>query len=110
MRVIAPLELNMLLAVALLLIVFALGPTVFLLSGLFTKRAEAASELVALTFRQFAYQPNEWLGLDPFYWAWWMAWAPFVRMFMLRVFPRAGPLGSSWWGCFSPHPFLSFSG
>ena len=77
-------ELNMLLAVALLLIVFALGPTVFLLSAFLQN--VYASELVALTFRQFAYQPNEWLGgWTLFYWAWWMAWAPFVGMFIARI-------------------------
>ena len=60
----------MLLAVALLLIVFALGPTVFLLSAFLQNVGAYASELVALTFRQFAYQPNDWAcGL-------WMAWRP----------------------------------
>jgi len=79
-------ELNMVLAVALLVVVFALGPTVFLLSAFLQNVGAYASELVALTFRQFAYQPNEWLGgWTLFYWAWWMAWAPFVGMFIARI-------------------------
>lgn len=79
-------ELNMILAVVLLLAVFVLGPTVFLLSAFLQNVGAYASEIVALTFRQFAYQPNEWLGgWTLFYWAWWMAWAPFVGMFIARI-------------------------
>jgi choline/glycine/proline betaine transport protein len=45
-----------------------------------------ASDLVDLTFRQFAYQPTEWLGAwTLFYWSWWIAWAPFVGMFIARI-------------------------
>ncbi|MEM6499778.1 MAG: BCCT family transporter, partial [Pseudomonadota bacterium] len=79
-------ELNMLLAVALLLFMFLVGPTTFLLSAFLQNTGAYLADLVDLTFRQFAYQPTEWLGSwTLFYWAWWLAWAPFVGVFIARI-------------------------
>jgi choline/glycine/proline betaine transport protein len=34
----------------------------------------------------YAYEPNPWLGdWTLFYWAWWIAWSPFVGMFIARI-------------------------
>lgn len=79
-------ELNMMLAVVLLLFMFVVGPTTFLLSAFVQNTGAYLADLVDLTFRQFAYQPTEWLGSwTLFYWAWWIAWAPFVGMFIARI-------------------------
>ena len=79
-------ELNLLLAVALLLFVLVAGPTVYLLQTFVQNTGSYLSELVHMTFNQYAYEPTRWLGgWTLFYWGWWIAWAPFVGMFIARV-------------------------
>jgi choline/glycine/proline betaine transport protein len=79
-------ELNMALAVALLAFVLVAGPTVFLLQAFLQNTGSYLSQLVALSFRQFARAPDAWMGdWTLFYWGWWLAWAPFVGMFIARI-------------------------
>lgn len=79
-------ELNLFLAVALLLFVLVAGPTVYLLQTFVQNTGSYLSELVHMTFNQYAYEPTSWLGgWTLFYWGWWIAWAPFVGMFIARV-------------------------
>jgi choline/glycine/proline betaine transport protein len=79
-------ELNILLAVALLTFVLIAGPTVFLLKALMQNIGAYLDDVVRLTFRMYAYEPNEWLGKwTLFYWGWWIAWSPFVGMFIARI-------------------------
>ncbi|MCK7592739.1 BCCT family transporter [Pseudomarimonas salicorniae] len=79
-------ELNMILAVALLVFVLVAGPTIFLLQTLVQNTGMYLSSLVELTFNLYAYQPSGWIGgWTLFYWGWWIAWSPFVGMFIARV-------------------------
>ena len=79
-------ELNLFLAVGLLLFVLITGPTVFLLSTYLQNTGSYLSNVVDLTFRQFAYTEGEWMGSwTLFYWGWWIAWSPFVGMFIARI-------------------------
>ncbi|EPR36269.1 choline/carnitine/betaine transporter [Alkalidesulfovibrio alkalitolerans DSM 16529] len=79
-------ELNMILAVLLLLFVLAAGPTVYLLQTLTQNIGSYISDIVATTFNLYAYEPTGWIGgWTLFYWGWWIAWAPFVGMFIARV-------------------------
>ncbi|KAA9132664.1 BCCT family transporter [Marinihelvus fidelis] len=79
-------ELNIILAVALLLFVMLAGPTVFLFKTLVQNTGQYLSGLVEMTFNLDAYEPTEWLGgWTLFYWGWWIAWSPFVGMFIARV-------------------------
>ena len=79
-------ELNMILAVALLAFVLIAGPTVFLLQTLVQNTGMYLSSLIELTFNLYAYQPSGWIGgWTLFYWGWWIAWSPFVGMFIARV-------------------------
>ncbi len=79
-------ELNMGLAVLLLLFVLILGPTVYLLQAFVQNVGDYASDIVRKTFNLFAYQKTEWLGgWTILYWGWWMSWAPFVGLFIARV-------------------------
>lgn len=79
-------ELNIILAVGLLLFVLIAGPTVFLLQTLVQNTGAYLSGIVGTTFNLYAYEPNEWIGgWTLFYWGWWIAWAPFVGMFIARV-------------------------
>lgn len=79
-------ELNMSLAVLLTLLVLVLGPTVFLLQALIQNTGAYISDIVRVTFNLFAYEKTDWIGgWTIFYWAWWLAWAPFVGLFIARV-------------------------
>ncbi|MGI4839801.1 MAG: choline transporter BetT [Janthinobacterium lividum] len=80
-------DINMLLAVALLLFVLFAGPTQHLLTTLIQNVGDYLSVLPAKSFDLYAYdKPSEWLGnWTVFYWAWWIAWAPFVGLFIARI-------------------------
>lgn len=79
-------ELNMVLAVILLVTIIILGPTVYLLQAFVQNTGAYASDIVRNTFNLFAYEKTEWLGgWTILYWGWWMSWAPFVGLFIARV-------------------------
>ena len=79
-------ELNLYLAVSLVLFVFLAGPTFFLLGALVENIGNYLTHAVQMTFNQFIYEDTQWMGWWTFfYWAWWIAWAPFVGMFIARV-------------------------
>jgi len=79
-------ELNLCLAIVLMLFVLAVGPTVFLLQAAMQNTGAYLSDLVGKTFTLYAYQPNEWIGgWTLFYWGWWISWSPFVGMFIARI-------------------------
>ncbi|MBN2964950.1 choline BCCT transporter BetT [Sulfurospirillum sp. T05] len=79
-------ELNLYLAGLLLLFVILAGPTFFLFSALVQNIGAYLSGIVSMTFNQHVYDSTPWMGWwTLFYWAWWIAWAPFVGMFIARV-------------------------
>ncbi len=78
-------ELNMVVAILLLAFVIAIGPTLAILSGFFTNLGNYAYYLPALS--NWIGRPDaEFMhGWTTFYWAWWIAWSPFVGLFIARV-------------------------
>lgn len=79
-------ELNLVLALALLLFVFFAGPSIYLLQTTIQNAGQYISNLFSMTFNLYAYQPNGWIGgWTIMYWAWWISWSPFVGMFIARV-------------------------
>lgn len=80
-------EFNMLLAVILMLFVLATGKTVFLLNALVTNMGDYFSSLIDLSFNTYAFNPpTDWLNSwTVFFWAWWIAWGPFVGLFLARI-------------------------
>ncbi|NQY87264.1 MAG: choline BCCT transporter BetT [Colwellia sp.] len=77
---------NMFLAVTLLLLIFILGPTVFLLQAYLQNIGDYLADIVHNTFNLFAYKKTNWIGgWTIFYWGWWLAWAPFVGLFIARI-------------------------
>jgi choline/carnitine/betaine transport len=81
-------NINMVLAVALALFVFLVGPTVFILNLIPTSLGSYLQELAMMSARTGAEggATNEWLaGWTVFYWAWWLSWTPFVGMFIARI-------------------------
>lgn len=79
-------ELNMGLAVLMLLFVLILGPTIYLLQTFIQNVGAYTADIVRNTFNLFAYEKTQWLGgWTILYWGWWMSWAPFVGLFIARV-------------------------
>ncbi|GLP97643.1 BCCT family transporter [Paraferrimonas sedimenticola] len=79
-------EANMVMAITLLVLIFVLGPSVFLLQAYVQNVGTYLSDIVRITFNLFAYEKSDWIGgWTIFYWGWWLAWAPFVGMFIARI-------------------------
>jgi len=79
-------ELNLGLAVLLLLMVMLLGPTVLILQTFVQNTGSYLGEIVTRTLNLYAYQPTDWIGgWTLFYWGWWLAWSPFVGLFIARI-------------------------
>ncbi|MBU1384706.1 MAG: BCCT family transporter [Alphaproteobacteria bacterium] len=79
-------ELNLVLAVLLMAFVFAVGPTGFLLKALVQNFGLYLDHFFVRTFNMYAYEPRGWMAnWTLFYWAWWIAWSPFVGMFIARI-------------------------
>ncbi len=78
-------ELNLIFAVLLLLFVLAVGPTMLIATDFLKNLASYFTNLPALSNpfnRQDANFSQDWTA---FYYAWWIAWSPFVGMFIARV-------------------------
>jgi len=81
-------NINMVLAVALALFLFVVGPTVFILNLVPTSLGSYVQDLAMMAARTGAEGPDTeaWLsGWTVFYWAWWLSWTPFVGMFIARI-------------------------
>jgi choline/glycine/proline betaine transport protein len=79
-------ELNILLALSLLIFVLFTGSTIFLLQAFVQNVGAYLGDLVQRTFRLYAYEPNPWIAdWTLFYWGWWISWSPFVGMFIARI-------------------------
>lgn len=79
-------EINIGLAVILLLGILAIGPTVYLLQAFMQNTGAYLSDLVYKTFNLYTYNPTDWIGgWTIFYWGWWLSWAPFVGLFIARI-------------------------
>ena len=78
-------QFNIILAFLLLLAVFILGPTLYIFRSFFTGIGTYIMKIVPL---------SNWIGREDtaffhdwttFYWAWWIAWAPFIGTFIARI-------------------------
>ncbi len=79
-------ELNLVLAAVLLVFVLIVGPTAMLLQTSVQNTGTYLSDIVYRTFNLYAYEPRDWIGgWTLFYWGWWIAWSPFVGMFIARI-------------------------
>lgn len=79
-------EINISLAVVLLIGILAIGPTVYLMQAFMQNTGAYLSDLVYKTFNLYTYNPTDWIGgWTIFYWGWWLSWAPFVGLFIARI-------------------------
>ncbi|MFD9081058.1 BCCT family transporter [Streptomyces erythrochromogenes] len=77
---------NIVLAAVLMVFVFLLGPTVYILDVIPAGVGGYLSELLPMASRTGAFTDSAWLGAwTIFYWAWWLSWAPFVGTFIARI-------------------------
>lgn len=80
-------EFNIRLAAVLLVVVVLAGPTLFIFDSFVQNTGNYAQNLVQLSLWTESYRTegawqNSW---TVFYWAWWIAWSPFVGMFIARI-------------------------
>ncbi len=78
-------EINMVLALLLLLFIIIVGPTLAILTGFFSNLGSYLTYLPALSNPIGRDDANFSQGWTAFYWAWWISWSPFVGMFIARV-------------------------
>ena len=79
-------EANMILAVLLMLFLFAFGPSVFLLSSFVQNTGHYMASLPELSFWTEAFVDSSWQkNWTLFYWSWWISWSPFVGIFIARI-------------------------
>jgi choline/glycine/proline betaine transport protein len=99
-------EIQVILAILLLIYVTVVGDTAFLLNGLVQNIGDYLASMPGLTLDIMAYdQPVDWLNTwTLFFWAWWVAWAPFVGLFLARI-SRGRSIRQFVLGCLSI-PFL----
>ena len=81
-------QLNIVVAILLMLLVFIVGPTLFILNLLTQSTGDYLQNIIQMSFGLDAAGAgtegwyNAW---TVFYWAWWIAWAPFVGTFIARI-------------------------
>ena len=80
-------NLNMALVVALMLVVLAVGPTAYVLEAFVNAIGDYVSALPAYSFRLLSYENQmDWTSAWTLtYLIWWVAWGPFVGIFIARI-------------------------
>lgn len=71
----------------LLLFVLVTGPTLNLINGMLQNTGDYLASIISESFNVYLYgKARQWQGIwTLFYWAWWVAWAPFVGLFIARI-------------------------
>ena len=80
-------EVNIYVSIGLLLFILVMGNTEFLLAALIQNFGDYISQFPQLSLTSFPFQqPKEWMNSwTLFFWAWWIAWSPFVGLFLARI-------------------------
>ncbi|TDM02508.1 BCCT family transporter [Macrococcus carouselicus] len=81
-------NINMLLGFLLLILLFIVGPTIYILNTFTDALGNYISHFLDMTLRLEPLEEGKRAWINSwtiFYWAWWIAWAPFVGIFIARV-------------------------
>ena len=79
-------QMNMGIAILLLLLTLILGPTVFIFNAMIQNAGVYLNQLIQLSTWTEAYNDSVYQnGYTLFYFTWWFAWAPFVSLFIARI-------------------------
>ncbi len=82
-------NLNMILALTLLLFLLFLGPTHFIMTVFPSTFGHYIQNLPTMSLNLAPFRDSTWIhNWTLFYWAWWIAWAPFVGTFIAQDFKR----------------------
>jgi len=78
--------LNMILAIGLMLFVFLVGPTIFILETFLQNTGSYLNNIIERTFNLQAYSRSDWIGnWTLFIFGWTIAWSPFVGLFIAKI-------------------------
>jgi len=79
-------QINMIIAVVLVMTVLLLGPTIFILNAMVQNAGAYLNQIIQLSTWTEAYNDSVYQnGYTLFYFTWWFAWAPFVSLFIARI-------------------------
>ncbi len=79
-------ELNIRVGAIFLIFVFLVGPTLFILDSFIQNTGNYLQTVIGISTWTETYSQTTWQnGWTVFYWSWWIAWSPFVGMFIARV-------------------------
>lgn len=80
-------QLNVVMAALLAIFVLFVGDTMYLLNALVLNVGDYFTSLGARSAQTFAFSPqDEWMGSwTLFFWAWWIAYAAFIGLFLARI-------------------------
>ena len=84
-------ELNVYLAIALMVYVVVFGKTAYLFDAIVTNIGDYVAKFPSWTMETFAFAEDQanvdtWMqSWTLFFWAWWIAWATFVGLFLARI-------------------------
>ncbi|SHD75988.1 glycine betaine uptake BCCT transporter [Schnuerera ultunensis] len=79
-------DINLYLAFGLLVLVIILGPTLVIINNFTNGLGQYINDFIRDSLSISAFGDNSWLNSwRIFYWAWWIAWAPFVGSFIARI-------------------------
>ncbi len=77
---------NLVLAFGILILSFLIGPSIKMINALIGGTGAYLGDFVNGSLCIEAFGDNKWLkSWRIFYWAWWIAWAPFVGIFIARI-------------------------
>ena len=75
---------NLYVAIGLLAVCFIVGPKVETLNAFVNGMGQYIGNFIPTALKINSYSDNSWFG-SWFYWAWFIAWAPFVGVFVARI-------------------------
>lgn len=78
-------QFNIILAFALVSLVIIIGPTGYIFQSMFDSLREYFAKIAPLSNWIGREDTGFFHGWTTFYWAWWIAWAPFIGIFIARI-------------------------
>jgi len=77
---------NMYVALGFLVVMLVVGPTSYIFNVFISSLGQYINQILEMSLQTFPFQGYEWSeSWTLFYWAWWIAWAPFVGLFVARI-------------------------
>ncbi|MGI6628985.1 MAG: BCCT family transporter [Bacillota bacterium] len=79
-------NISMVCTLGLMLFLFLVGPTVFILNNFVNGTGLYLQNIVRMSLWMDPIEQGGWVGgWTIFYWAWWISWAPFVGIFIAKI-------------------------